>query len=1044
MVCMAADGKTNKEAANEARAYLTIVRSAQELKVHQADPEYQRAWQHPGSRAQRASSRGNGRANSSVPLVAPSPVVPNSSPALATPPLSVPPLSDPFSTFVSKPAWIRAQNIIPSFPVLCTPPVWLARAVQEAFSIPCRQFLSATTDSEKTQAITAMLKAQQLMLPVPNTENSSVRKAHSLRLDQYAANEGKAMPEAKRPVFNQDAKSAEEVRAARVIRLVRAGKCKKAMKVLQSQSQPADPRKDSVKRQLRTLFPQRPSDVKMPSPPQESAMPVLDEPTIRSTFSKLRESASGPSQMSADFVLSVWDSAICRSAICKLINDLAQGTLPLAVHPLLAASRVVPVPKGASEELGIRPICVGEIITRVATSAVVASIKSHAASHLMPVQRAVGVKGGLESAIHEAQHLLSNDQALLDLDIKNAFNTRHTDKCLSELFAVPALGPVHRLAHWLYAREAPLFAVKDGEVADRLVSSTGPRQGCGIGNLMFCVSIQKEYLRSISRSPNIRGIAIVDNFSLAGPINNLKPAFESFQNDAPAGGSQLQLPKCTLHYFGPAESISQETRTLLEATGIKLNTKAHKYLGGIIGKDEVEMKALALQEVRAMQPLFARLSSPHIPAQIALNLLYVCILPKFNYLLRVCPPSVVKEAAELFDQYVRSAFLERADILERELTPELRRLLVHPIKQGGRGLTSSAEHAASAYISSQALCASILKPVYANENKNSARRNNMEEALAQVKLQAGAVATSLLPAQASNFTDFFAKESKVGNQFVPSEKAAALHKSLTTAINNNRERKVVADCNTAFKRAHHHSLSNGGANLTPTTLPLSPALSLTNQAVSYHHRTALRLPPMRNMPIHCHCNAPNGSFGYDPYHSLNCLRELSHTIQDRHDHIKYTISRWATQLGARVRVEPRNLDHNGDRIPDLLIQIGGKTFLLDDTVTNPLAPSHLAAASSNPKSVLAQAEAKKHQSYDQLAANLGATLVPFAVEATGGFGVEALAFIKELIATADKFKTVWTPRQVIQGLYRSIAISVARGNAAIFQASLASSMLRGL
>ena len=198
------------------------------------------------------------------------------------------------------------------------------------------------------------------------------------------------------------------------------------------------------------------------------------------------------------------------------------------------------------------------------------------------------------------------------------------------------------------------------------------------------------------------------------------------------------------------------------------------------------------------------------------------------------------------------------------------------------------------------------------------------------------------------------------------------------------------------------------------------------------------------MPIHCHCNVPNGSFGIDPYHSLNCIRELSHTIQDRHDHIKYTISRWATQLGARVRVEPRNLDHNGDRIPDLLIQLGGKTFLLDDTVTNPLAPSHQAAAASNPKSVLAQAEAKKHQSYDQLAANLGATLVPFAVEATGGFGVEALAFIKELIATADKFKTVWTPRQVIQGLYRSIAISVARGNAAIFQASLSSSMLRGL
>jgi hypothetical protein len=114
------------------------------------------------------------------------------------------------------------------------------------------------------------------------------------------------------------------------------------------------------------------------------------------------------------------------------------------------------------------------------------------------------------------------------------------------------------------------------------------------------------------------------------------------------------------------------------------------------------------------------------------------------------------------------------------LTPELRRLLVHPIKQGGRGLTSAAEHAASAYISSQALCASILKPIYVNERKNSARRNHLDEALTQVKQQAGVPAAALLPAQASNFTEHFAKESKVGNQFAPSEKAAGLHKSLMT------------------------------------------------------------------------------------------------------------------------------------------------------------------------------------------------------------------------------------------------------------------------
>jgi hypothetical protein len=171
---------------------------------------------------------------------------------------------------------------------------------------------------------------------------------------------------------------------------------------------------------------------------------------------------------------------------------------------------------------------------------------------------------------------------------------------------------------------------------------------------------------------------------------------------------------------------------------------------------------------------------------------------------------------------------------------------------------------------------------------------------------------------------------------------------------------------------------------------------------------------------------------------------MSHTIQDRHDHLKYTVSRWCTQLGARVRVEPRNLDRDGEIRPDLLVQMGGKTYLIDVTVVNPLAPSHIATAANRPMAVLAQAETRKHTTYDALAAHQGAVLVPFAIETTGGFGSEALAFIKELISTAARFQTVWTPRQVVQGLYRSVAVSVARGNSAVFRSSLGSSVLRGL
>lgn len=1058
---MSRDGKTDKDAAIAARSQLAFLRTHSDRALFVADPEYQRRRQAPSrseakaARDQRAASRSAATAppraaiahpvpplaplNEPAPALAPLPPAPALDPApLPAPPVSgpQPPLSDPFAPFASKPAWKRAQSIVPSFPVVDTPPVWLHRNLQEAYSIPCQQYLGATTDSEKSQAIYAMLQAQQLLLPVPNLENTSVRKAYGARIDEYVRNIGRNMSEAKRPVFAAERKSAEQVRAARVTRLVQLGKLKKAMKVLQQQQPPADPRSYAVKRELRRLFPQRPPGFPMPEVPPNSPKLVLDDKTILDTFYKLRESAAGPSGTSADFIIAVWASPICRTAVCRLINDMVQGLLPAAVQPLLTSSTCVAIPKGSAPEEGIRPITVGEIFTRVASSAAVQAVKAQAARHLMPIQRAVGVKGGLESAIHEVQHILNNDFALLDTDIKNAFNTRHTDKCLSELFAVPSLGPVFHLAHFLYAREAPIFVRdKNGVIVDRLVSSTGSRQGCGMGLLKYCVSILNDYLSAVNQSPDTNGVAIVDNFGIFGPVNTLKPCFENFQARISTDGSQLQLPKCKLHYFGAADAISAETRAWLTSTGIRTNHAAFKYLGAIVGKDEAQMRALALQEVREMQPFFARLSSPYIPAQIALNLLYVCVLPKLNHLLRVCPPSVTQPAAELFDSYVRQIYLDRADILEHELTPDRRRLLAHPIKLGGRGLTSAAASAATAYVSSQALCAPILKQTLAGERKDSARLVNLEQAIATVREQAGPAADDLLPVPASAFNNFFANEPKL---------ASSLHKALRQAINNHQDLIITADCDNKAKQAHHHSLTNGGANLVPTTLPLTPALNIDNQALSYHHRIALRLPPSRNMPIHCHCNLPNGAFGPDPYHSLSCQKELSHTIQDRHDNLKLTVSRWCTQLGARVKVEPRNLDRDGEIRPDLFVQMGGKTYLIDVTVPNPLAPSHQAAAARRPRAVLEQAETRKHNTYDALAAQHGAVLVPFAVETTGGFGSEALAFIKELIATAARYQTVWTPHQVIQGLYRSVAVSVARGNAAVFRSSIGASVLRGL
>ena len=85
---------------------------------------------------------------------------------------------------------------------------------------------------------------------------------------------------------------------------------------------------------------------------------------------------------------------------------------------------------------------------------------------------------------------------------------------------------------------------------------------------------------------------------------------------------------------------------------------------------------------------------------------------------------------------------------------------------------------------------------------------------------------------------------------------------------------------------------------------------------------------------------------------------------------------------------------------------------------------------------LAKAEAEKQQEYEALAEKMGAKFFAFAVDTAGRLGTQALAFIRLLIQEGARFKNVWAPKEVVEGIYRTVAIAVARGNADMVQTNL--------
>ena len=232
-------------------------------------------------------------------------------------------------------------------------------------------------------------------------------------------------------------------------------------------------------------------------------------------------------------------------------------------------------------------------------------------------------------------------------------------------------------------------------------------------------------------------------------------------------------------------------------------------------------------------------------------------------------------------------------------------------------------------------------------------------------------------------------------------------------------------------------------------------------------RLRLGLAPETNMPLHSACSEPNGQYEFDPWHGLSCVQDKGVSITRRHDAIKHGLAQWASRLGGQVRVEPRNLHvryggakarrrrgqrgrreaerkerGDGKAKPfkpnaDLLITgLGPVPILVDTTVRHARAPSLVVRCAGDEERVLKEAEAEKHRDYDGLAESIGAKFFAFAVESTGRLGKEALELIRLLIKEGARFKNVWQPKEVVQGIYRTVAIAIARGNADIIDENL--------
>ena len=155
-----------------------------------------------------------------------------------------------------------------------------------------------------------------------------------------------------------------------------------------------------------------------------------------------------------------------------------------------------------------------------------------------------GAPQGAECAVHAARIFLDNlsqHEALLKVDFRNAFNSIRRDKMMlaAELF-VPSLLPFIRSA---YSHSSKIFW-HDA----KLTSAEDVQQGDPIGPLLFCLTIHG----LVSQLQTAFNVWYLDDGTLGGDGTELVGALRTIKHEGEKLGLHLNLHKCELICQNPS------------------------------------------------------------------------------------------------------------------------------------------------------------------------------------------------------------------------------------------------------------------------------------------------------------------------------------------------------------------------------------------------------------------------------------------------------------------------------------------------------------
>lgn len=519
--------------------------------------------------------------------------------------------------------------------------------------------------------------------------------------------------------------------AQRFATLVKEGKLKAAMRMLEDSSCSTLPLNDEVKQTLRNKHPPRQPANKealatSPDTPNHFhpiAFEQIDGKLILDSALK-SDGAAGPSGLDA----AAW-KRLCSSFgqssldLCNAVAKVAKRICSAYVDPkglmALVACRLIALDKCP----GVRPIGIGEVVRRIIGRAVLSIFKTAIQEAVDVSQLCAGQEAGCEAAIHALRRLFENDSTagVLLVDASNAFNSLNRENALRSIQSMcPQLAPI--LVN-TYRDDIPLFI--DGEM---FLSQEGTTQGDPLAMAMYALAVTP--LIAKLQIPNTNQVWFADDASASAELQPLRTWWDSLLKLGPDFG---YFPNAQKSWLLVKDDRLEEAMEIFEGSGLNVTTEGRSHLGSALG-DVSFVESFVRRKVELWAKEVERLATiaetqPHA-AYVAFTR---CTMSKWNFLLRTTP-----EIADMMQpiEDTITAKLIPALTGREAISPLERELLSLPARLGGLGIEDPTQKAETQYQGSKEITTALVALILGEHDgidlstssiKNEVRRERLKK-----------------------------------------------------------------------------------------------------------------------------------------------------------------------------------------------------------------------------------------------------------------------------------------------------------------------------